>query len=486
MCIRDRYMGYLIKNCRNHNKEITSKDIALKFERFLIEGKKQWIEPLPEGYNSKEHDVNENSVLLHKRFKGMTEVKSKIHIKDPRYLEELFTLEQISVIAEALKKDPELAHEITCKRNLSTIITNGTAVLGFGHIGALEGLPVMEGKGCLFKKFGGVDLVPICVEELDAAKLTSIIERILPIFSAINLEDIKAPECFDIEQTLKKHYTFPIFHDDQHGTAVVTVAGLMNALKLVNKKIEEIKIIINGGGAAGISIIELLKESGAKNMVCCDTAGAIYKGRPKNMNKYKDIMAEMTNINKIPGSLADHMKGADVFIGVSVPGCVTKDMIKSMNIKPIVFALSNPVPEIYPNEAKEAGAYIVATGRSDFPNQINNCLAFPGIFRGVLDIRAKCITNKQKHAASKAIADLVKPEQLNTEYIIPSSLDVQAPIRVARMVAQAGIDEGLANRDTTAELVEDDLRNFLIEGTLRSLQKNIKTKGIIRTSSKEI
>lgn len=450
-------------------EEPSVRKISMKFEKFLIEGSEAWYEPIPdEKFQSSKLSMNENSLLLHKRLIGMIESSPKMTVRDPKALNELFSEDEFEKISEVIAKYPEIATKITCKRNFSAIITNGTAVLGFGDIGTQAGLPVMEGKSCLFKQLGGVDLVPLCINEKKPEKFRLIVERVAPIFNAINLEDIKAPECFEIEKPLEAKLDIPVFHDDQHGTAIVVIAGLLNAIKLVQKEPKDLKILVNGGGAAGLSITELLLMIGVKNIIICDTQGAIYKGRPKNMNKNKEQLAELTNPSLIKGSLQEVIKGSDVFIGVSAGKVLTEEMVQTMAQKAIVFALANPVPEILPHEAKAAGAYIIATGRSDFKNQVNNSLAFPGIFRGVLDVRAESVTIEMKMAAARAIASLVHPDSLSPDYIIPNALDSKVPIAVAKAVAEAAINGGIAKDKIDPDFVEENTRHFLVAGGLRT------------------
>lgn len=451
------------------SEEPTVKNVARKFEKFLVEGSEAWYEPIPDDkFQSSKLSLNENSLLLHKRLIGMIESSPKMTVRDPKALNQLFSDEEFEKVSEYIAKQPEVATKITCKRNFSAIITNGTAVLGFGDIGTQAGLPVMEGKSCLFKQLGGVDLVPLCINEKKPDKFRMIVERVAPIFNAINLEDIKAPECFEIEKPLEAKLDIPVFHDDQHGTAIVVIAGLLNSIKLVGKAPHELKVIVNGGGAAGLSITELLLMIGIKNIIICDTQGAIYKGRKKNMNKNKEQLAELTNPELIQGSLQEVIKGADVFIGVSAGKVLTEEMVRTMGNKPIIFALANPIPEILPHEAKNAGAFIIATGRSDFKNQVNNSLAFPGIFRGILDVRARYVTIEMKMAAAKAIASLVHPDTLNPDYIIPNALDSKVPIAVAKAVAEAAIQGGIAKDKIDPDFVEENTRHFLVAGGLRT------------------
>ncbi|MBH8602292.1 NAD-dependent malic enzyme [Thermoactinomyces sp. CICC 23799] len=343
-----------------------------------------------------------------------------------------------------IHKDPGVIYDYTMKGNLVAVVTDGTAVLGLGNIGPRAALPVMEGKAVLFKSFAGVDAIPICLDTTEIDKIVETVKFMSPTFGGVNLEDIAAPNCFIIEERLKKELDIPVFHDDQHGTAIVTLAGLINALKVVGKKMEEIRVVANGAGAAGIAIIQMLLNMGVRDVVMCDSKGAIYKGRPYGMNPVKEKVAEMTNHRMLRGELADVMKGADVFIGVSVAGAVTPEMVRSMNKDPIIFAMANPVPEIMPEEAKQAGAKVVGTGRSDFPNQVNNVLAFPGIFRGSLDVRAKAINEEMKIAAAYGIASLIEEHELSPDYVIPAPFDPRVAPKVAMEVAKAAMETGEA------------------------------------------
>ena len=380
-------------------------------------------------------DYAKESLKLHYELKGKLEITPRAKVDS----KEALSLAYTPGVAEpclVIQKDVEKSYELTRRWNTVAVVTDGTAVLGLGDIGPEAGMPVMEGKCVLFKAFGDVDAIPLCVRTKDVEEIVKTVSLLAGSFGGVNLEDISAPRCFEIEKRLKEICDIPIFHDDQHGTAVVTLAGLINALKLTGKKIEEVKIVTSGAGAAGIAIIKLLLSMGAKHVIMTDREGAIYKGR-ENLNPIKMEMAEITNLSMEKGSLSDVIKNADVFIGVSAPGTLNKDMVKSMAEKPIIFACANPIPEIFPEDAKEAGAAVVSTGRSDFPNQINNVLCFPGIFRGALDVRAKDINDEMKVAAAYAIAELVSDQELNAEYILPAAFDERVKDAVAKAVAEA-------------------------------------------------
>jgi malate dehydrogenase (oxaloacetate-decarboxylating) len=385
---------------------------------------------------------NEIALKKHKEWKGKIEISSRCELNNKADLSIAYTPGVAAPCLE-ISKDVDLSYTYTARSNLVAVVTDGTAVLGLGDIGPEAGMPVMEGKCVLFKRFGDVDAFPICIKSKDIDDIVNTIYLISGSFGGINLEDISAPRCFEIEKRLKQMCDIPIFHDDQHGTAVVTLAAMINSLKLVGKSINDIEVVINGSGAAGIAITKLLMSMGLKKVILCDTKGAIYKGRP-GLNEIKQEMAEISNLEMKKGGLADVIKGADVFIGVSAPGVLTQEMVKTMAKDPIIFAMANPVPEIMPEEAKAAGAKIVGTGRSDFPNQINNVLAFPGIFRGALDVRASDINDEMKIAAAKAIAGVIKDEELSCDYIIPDSFNGNVKDSVAKAVAQAAIDTGVS------------------------------------------
>ena len=387
-------------------------------------------------------DYAKESLKLHYELKGKLEITPRAKVDS----KEALSLAYTPGVAEpclVIQKDVEKSYELTRRWNTVAVVTDGTAVLGLGDIGPEAGMPVMEGKCVLFKAFGDVDAIPLCVRTKDVEEIVKTVSLLAGSFGGVNLEDISAPRCFEIEKRLKEICDIPIFHDDQHGTAVVTLAGLINALKFTGKKIEEVKIVTSGAGAAGIAIIKLLLSMGAKNVIMTDREGAIYKGR-ENLNPIKMEMAEITNLSMEKGSLSDVIKNADVFIGVSAPGTLNKDMVKSMAEKPIIFACANPTPEIFPEDAKAAGAAVVSTGRSDFPNQINNVLCFPGIFRGALDVRAKDINDEMKVAAAYAIAELVSDQELNAEYILPAAFDERVKDAVAKAVSEAAKKSGVA------------------------------------------
>lgn len=385
----------------------------------------------------------EESLKLHEKWKGKIEVVETVPVKSKEDLALAYTPGVAAPCLE-IQKDIDKSYDLTRRHNMCLVVTDGSAVLGLGDIGPEAGMPVMEGKCVLFKAFGGVDAFPMCIKSHDVDTIVETIYQISGSFGGINLEDISAPRCFEIEKRLKERCDIPIFHDDQHGTAIITLAGLMNALKVTGKKLDEVKIVMNGAGAAAIAICKLLLTSGAKNITLCDRKGAIYEGRIEGMNAVKEEIAKVTNLVKQSGSLAEVLKGADVFIGVSAPGAVTVDMVKTMNEDAIVFACANPTPEIFPDDAKAGGAKVVATGRSDFPNQVNNVLAFPGIFRGAFDVRAKDINDEMKIAAARAIAGLIGDEELCADYIIPAAFDERVGKTVAEAVAKAARDSDVA------------------------------------------
>ena len=387
--------------------------------------------------------IAEESLKLHYAKRGKIEVISTVRVKDKNDLSLAYTPGVAQPCLE-IQKDVDKSYELTRRWNMCLVATDGSAVLGLGDIGPEAGMPVMEGKCVLFKEFGGVDAFPLCIKSHDVDEIVRTIQLISGSFGGVNLEDISAPRCFEIERKLKECCDIPIFHDDQHGTAVITLAGLTNALKVVGKRKETVRVVINGAGAAAIAICKLLLAAGVKDVTLCDRSGAIYAGREKGMNAVKEEMARVTNLQKRAGSLAEVLAGADVFIGVSAPGAVTTEMVQTMNRDAILFACANPTPEIFPDEAKAGGAKVVATGRSDFPNQINNVLAFPGIFRGAFDVRASDINDAMKIAAAEALAGLISDEERNADYIIPAAFDPRVGRTVAAAVARAARDSGVA------------------------------------------
>ena len=388
-------------------------------------------------------DYAKESLRLHGEWKGKIEVVTRVPVENKDDLSLAYTPGVAQPCLE-IQKDVDKSYDLTRRWNMCLVVTDGSAVLGLGNIGPEAGMPVMEGKCVLFKAFGDVDAFPLCIKSNDVDEIVNTIYLISGSFGGVNLEDISAPRCFEIEKKLKEKCDIPIFHDDQHGTAIITLAGLTNALKVVGKKKEDVRIVMNGAGAAAISIARLLLTAGFKDITLCDRKGAIYEGRPEGMNPVKEEMAKVTNLAKKSGSLAEMLVGADVFIGVSAPGAVTTEMVKTMNKDAVVFACANPTPEIFPDDAKAGGAKVVSTGRSDFPNQINNVLAFPGIFRGAFDVRAKEINDEMKLAASEALANLITDEELSPEYIIPKAFDKRVGPAVAKAVAEAAKRTGVA------------------------------------------
>lgn len=388
-------------------------------------------------------DYAKESLRLHNEWKGKIEVIATVPVKTREDLSLAYTPGVAQPCLE-IQKDVQKSYDLTRRHNMCLVVTDGTAVLGLGDIGPEAGMPVMEGKCVLFKSFGDVDAFPLCIKSKDVDEIVNTIYFISGSFGGVNLEDIAAPRCFEIERKLKEKCDIPIFHDDQHGTAIITLAGLTNALKVVGKKKEEVRVIVNGAGAAAISITKLLLSSGYRDITLCDRSGAVYEGRKEGMNWVKDEMALVTNLSKKSGSLADMLVGSDVFIGVSAPGVVTTEMVKTMNKDAIIFACANPTPEIFPEDAKNGGAKVISTGRSDFPNQINNVLAFPGVFRGAFDVRAREINEEMKLAASNALAELISDEELSPDYIIPAAFDPRVGPAVAAAVAEAARKSGVA------------------------------------------
>ncbi|WP_201716327.1 NAD(P)-dependent malic enzyme [Rossellomorea arthrocnemi] len=407
--------------------------------------------------------LREEALHMHRVNKGKLESKSKVEVRNADDL----SLAYSPGVAEPCKviyDKPETVYDYTMKGNMVAVVSDGTAVLGLGNIGPEAALPVMEGKAVLFKSFAGVDAFPICLNTTDVDKIVETVKLLEPTFGGVNLEDIAAPNCFEIEERLKKETNIPVFHDDQHGTAIVTVAGLVNALKIVGKKMSEIKVVANGAGAAGMAIIKLLYRYGVRDIIMCDSKGAIYEGRPEGMNGTKDEVAKFTNRDHIKGGLSEVLKDADVFIGVSVAGALTEEMVSSMKQDPIIFAMANPVPEIMPELAKAAGAKVVGTGRSDFPNQVNNVLAFPGIFRGALDVRATHINEKMKQAAVEAIASLITEDELNADYVIPAPFDKRVAPAVAAAVAKTAMETGVARLKVDPEEIRKKTEDLAVIG----------------------
>lgn len=392
--------------------------------------------------------IYEEALKMHKDNQGKISVKSKVAVRNKKDLSMAYSPGVAEPCSE-IEKNKSAIYDYTNRGNFVAVVSSGTAVLGLGDIGPEAALPVMEGKAVLFKEFAGVDAFPLCIGTKNVDEIVNFVKLLEPTFAGINLEDIAAPECFEIERKLKEETEMAIFHDDQHGTAIVVLAGIINALKLTNKKIPDIKIVVNGAGAAATSVTRLLIDKGAKNITVCDSKGALYTGRD-NMNKFKDELAAITNPEGLKGNLSEVIKGADIFIGLSVAGVLKLEMVKSMKTNPVIFALANPTPEISPELAREAGAKIISTGRSDYPNQINNVLAFPGVFRGALDVRAKDINEEMKLAAANAIAELIG-DKIKEDYIVPEPFDSRVAPAVAAAVAQAAIDSGVARIEVSSE-----------------------------------
>jgi len=444
---------------------VSPESIEDRVMNFVYEGSNAWVEDIePEQLAGKTND--EISLINHKRYHGVIETVSYVPIRDNYIYNCIYSQPEAAKPCEVIRDNPEQAYDMTLKNNLVAIVTDGSAVLGLGNIGPGAGLPVMEGKAVLFKTFGGVEAFPICLRTQSIDEIVETVKKIAPVFGGVNLEDIAAPRCFEIEKRLTEELDIPVFHDDQHGTAVVVLAALFNAIKVAGKQMSDLRIVVNGAGAAALSVSKLLLKAGAKDIIICDTVGVIYKGREKGMNPFKRDIAEITNLADERGDLQSVMKEADMFLGLSVPGMVTQEMVRNMAKDPIIFALANPIPEIMPNEAYAAGAKVMATGRSDFPNQVNNSLAFPGIFRGALDVRAREINDDMKIAAAHAIAELITTEQLEAGTIIPSALDFRVPPAVASAVAKAAMETGVARRPMPPEEVARQLNHFISEGML--------------------
>lgn len=404
--------------------------------------------------------IYDDALEMHEKYVGKISIISKVQVNSMHDLAMAYS-PGVAEPCRQIQKDPVLRYKYTSIGNMISVVSDGSAVLGLGNIGARAALPVMEGKCVLFKEFGGVNAFPLCLNTQDSDKIVETVKLLEPSFSGINLEDISAPRCFEIETRLKKETELVIFHDDQHGTAVVTAAGLINAMKLVGKTWTDLKVIVNGVGAAGVSIIKLLLKLGVKDIISCDSKGAIYKGRLDGMNSSKEEIAEITNKQGLKGSLNDVIEGRDVFIGVSVAGLLTKDMILKMGKNPLIFALANPEPEVAPEDAKEAGVNIIATGRSDYPNQVNNVLAFPGIFRGALDVRATDINDEMKIAAAYAIAELINEDELGYDFIIPKPFDLRIAPNVAKRVAEAAMKTNVARINVDPEEIEKNAAELI-------------------------
>jgi malate dehydrogenase (oxaloacetate-decarboxylating) len=443
-------------------REVSADDVAEKTRRYVYEGR---LQPMTPTNRSEQKTFREEAIELRKRHGGVLEIHSKLPIRDQHILNMVYVPPAALVPANVIRDDPAQVMELTSKGNLVAIVTDGSAVLGLGDIGPQAALPVMEGKAVLFRSLAGVEAFPICLAARDPDELVEIIAAISPSFGGINLEDISAPRCFDVERRLRERLDMPVFHDDQHGTAIIVAAAILNACKLRGSDLTNIRITINGGGAAGIAVTKLLLSLGAGEIVICDRAGAVYQGRQDHMDFSKQEIATLTNRDKRKGQLADVIAGSDIFIGLSVGGALTPEMIKTMAANPIVLALANPVPEIAPDLAKSAGALAVATGRSDYPNQVNNSLAFPGVFRGALDCRARVVNDEMKIAAAHAIADLVTDDELAAEYIIPDSIDLRVPPRVAAAVARAASETGVARISVEPAEVEARCRDLVYEGS---------------------
>ncbi|MBM4285212.1 MAG: NADP-dependent malic enzyme [Deltaproteobacteria bacterium] len=443
--------------------EVSPDLVYERTERYIYEGELAWLPS--EGQDYGKLSINEEALEVHRRYQGAVGIYAKVPIKDEVIYNRLYAPKAVAQVCRQMLQDPMGVYDFTLKNNLVAIVTDGSAVLGLGNIGPRAALPVMEGKAVLFKTFGGVEAFPICISTQEPDEVVRLVENISPLFGGVNLEDISSPRCFDIERRLSESLDIPVFHDDQHGTAVVALGALMNALKLVGRNLAEVRIIFNGAGASAIATAKLLLLAGAKNLVICDTTGVIYPGRARGMNPFKEEIAAITNPDRLTGSLADALKGAEVFIGLSGPGVLTGEMIRTMAKDPVIFAMANPDPEIYPEEARQAGAAVVATGRSDFPNQVNNCLAFPGIFRGALDVRARAINDAMNLAAARAIADLAG-SSLGPDYILPGAMDFRVPPAVAAATARAAMETGVARLTLDPERVARHTREFIYDERL--------------------
>ncbi len=451
--------------------EVSPAEVEAKTLKIVYENEYTVLPPVPP--RKKDMDIMEESIDLHHRYQGVLEVKVKIPIRDEYILNRLYLPPEAAQASLLLSKEPERVYDLTCKANLVAIVSDGSAVLGLGNIGPRAAIPVMEGKAILFKTFAGVEAFPICVCTQDVDEIVDLVKAISPTFGGVNLEDISAPRCFEIEERLKRETDIPIFHDDQHGTAIVVLAALINALKIVDKSLPDIRIVMNGAGAAAIAVTKLLMVAGARDITLCDEFGTVYAGRKQKMDRIMEEVAQVTNLDNVKSDLATVIKGADVLIGLSVGNTVTQDMVRSMAREPVVFAMANPVPEIWPDEAKAAGARVVVTGRSDFPNQVNNCSVFPGVFRGALDVRATDITKGMKVAAAEAIAHFIPDDKLEPGYIIPHAMNFKVPPAVAAAVARAAVEEGVARIKVSPSEVAAQTLEYLYEGHLRHLKGEI-------------
>jgi malate dehydrogenase (oxaloacetate-decarboxylating) len=443
-------------------RDVSPEDVAARTRRYVYEGR---LEPFRSSIRTEGRTLREQAIDLRERHHGILEVRSKVPIRDHHILNTLYVPPKALVPAHVIRDDPSQVTRLTAKGNLVAIVTDGSAVLGLGDIGPQASLPVMEGKAVLFQTLAGVEAFPICLASRDPDEVVRNVIDIAPSFGGINLEDIAAPRCFEIEEKLRQALDMPVFHDDQHGTAIVVLAAMLNASRLRSCGLGELRIVINGAGAAGVAVAKLLDAVGAGDVVVCDRKGAIRRDRP-GMDVSKRALAEMTNRENKAGILAEILPGADVFIGLSAPGTLTPEMIRTMAPHPMIFALANPTPEITPAEAREAGAFAIATGRSDYPNQVNNSLAFPGVFRGALDVRARAISDEMKIAAAHAIAELVPAEKLTPEFLIPDSLDLRVAPRVAAAVARVAIETGLARENVDPADIEMRCRDLVYEGTI--------------------
>jgi malate dehydrogenase (oxaloacetate-decarboxylating) len=446
-------------------RDVTPEEVAEKTLRYVYEGRLEKPRPSMR-HREGSHSFEQEAIDLRERHHGILEIRSKVPIRDHHILNMLYVPPEALVPAHAIRDDESLVYELTGKGNLVGIVTDGSAVLGLGDIGPQAALPVMEGKATLFQSLAGVEAFPICLSEREPDLVVRHIESISPSFGGINLEDISAPRCFEIEERLRASLDIPVFHDDQHGTAIVVLAAMINAAKLTRRDFSELKIVVNGAGSAGMAVSKLLLSRGVDDLILCDRAGAITADRNVRMDAYKRQIGEISNKEQKTGSLSDVLVGADVFIGLSAPNTLTQDMIRNMRKNPLIFALANPHPEINPDDAHEAGAFAVATGRSDYPNQVNNSLAFPGVFRGALDVRARQISDEMKIAAAEAIAELVPNAKLSPDFLIPDSLDLRVAPRVAAAVARTAQATGLARIEMDPDEIEARTRDMVYEGLM--------------------